>query len=130
MLTEQERAWLERRKNLCERCFYGEDGRPNFCGRWRDGKCIDFDPESCLSENADYKDAAKFEAHVAAILAKEVDSRNILRPKGCLWTEVGEDGNRAIKFACPPHHRFDNCADTSVCNLYLARIAAEAEMDR
>ena len=125
-LTEQEREWLERRKNLCERCFYGEDGRPNFCGRWRDGKCIDFDPESCLSENVDYKDAAEFEARVAERLAKP---RKELRPKGCSWYEKSADGHLVRKTACPPHHDIDNCPGVTTCAIYHARLAAEAEID-
>ena len=111
-LTEQEREWLERRKNLCERCFYGEDGRPNFCGRWRDGKCIDFDPESCLSENVDYKDAAEFEARVA-----QRSVQNISWPCYVGLCPKGKDMDWQI------------CPKEEWCHMKYARLAVEQEMD-
>lgn len=107
MLNAQEKEWLERRKNLCERCFYGEDGRPNFCGRWRDGKCIDFDPESCLSENVDYKDAAEFEARVAVLLT-----------------------DRDAPYVPPCHIVCDHRRKCRACRLMYARLAVEAEMEK
>lgn len=62
-LTEQEREWLERRKNLCARCWW------NHCGMSSSSeKCRAFDPINRWK--IDYRDASEFEARVAAKLAK------------------------------------------------------------
>lgn len=127
MLTEKEKEWLERRKNICHRGSSSYRGRPYFCGRWRYGKCIDFDPKSCISENVDFEDAAEFEARVAEKLAKP---RKELRPKGCSWYEKNADGHLVRKTACPPNHDIDNCPGVATCAIYLARLAVEDEMDR
>lgn len=66
MLTEQEKAWLESRKSPCLHC--SNHGRacgyalpPGACCAW-----IDLD----VAE-PDYRDAAEFEARVAALLATQ-----------------------------------------------------------
>lgn len=125
-LSENEKEWLERRKNICARCFHSHRGRPYFCGNWRYGKCIDFDPRSCTDEIVDFEDAAEFEARVAVLLAKP---RKELRPKGCSWYETTEGGHLVRKTACPPHHDIDNCPGVAMCSLYHARLAVEAEME-
>lgn len=64
-LTEQEKAWLESRKNLCSKCIHRALGC--ILGK-NEGKrkCYFFDAD--LGES-DYKDAAEFEARVALWLA-------------------------------------------------------------
>lgn len=73
-----------------------------------------------------FQDAAEFEARVAEKLAKP---RKELRPKGCSWYETTEGGHLVRKNACPPHRDIDNCPGVAACSLYLARLAAEAEME-
>lgn len=135
MLTEKEKEWLERRKNLCNRCI-----KAAWC---RTGEKHGYNTERCrfwelkvpnqsillgaLSE--DLHDAAEFEARVAANLAIDRANGKHLRPKGCSWYETAKDGQRIRKTACPPHHDIDKCAGFATCSLYLARLAAEAEMD-
>lgn len=64
-MTEQEKKWLEQRKNLCARCFSSFEGRPCFKYDSRLKRdCPEFDPRMCLSENVDFEDAAEFEARV------------------------------------------------------------------
>lgn len=132
MLTEKEKEWLERRKNLCNRCI-----KAAWC---RTGEKHGYNTERCrfwelkvpnqsillgaLSE--DLHDAAEFEARVAERLAKP---RKELRPKACSWYEKSADGHLVRKTACPPHHDIDKCAGFATCSLYLARLAAEAEME-
>lgn len=112
-LTEQERAWLERRKNLCLRCRRREDCRVGTrhgynaedCrfwellrpGRYRLGLYCD-----------DYEDAARFEAFVARELTNPVgDYMPFCMPGNCYF------------------HERHNCRE---CRLMHARIAVEAEM--
>lgn len=111
-LTEQEREWLERRKNICARCSTSYRGRPYFCGRWRDGKCIDFDPKSCIDENVDFEDAAEFEARVAQRLVQ-----NISWPCYAGLCPGGKDMDWQI------------CPKEEWCHMKYARIAVEQEMD-
>lgn len=105
-LTEQEREWLERRKNICARCSTSYRGRPYFCGRWRYGKCIDFDPKSCIDENVDFEDAAEFEARVAVLLT-----------------------DRDAPYVPPCHIVCDHRRKCRACRLMYARLAVEAEME-
>lgn len=129
-LSEQEREWLERRKNLCNRC-----ARRGFC---EIGKKHGFNIAACrfweamnpkgeLLVRAYFRESAEFEAGVAEKLAKP---RKELRPKGCSWYETTEDGHQVRKTACPPHHDIDKCPGVAMCSIYHARLAAEAEMDR
>lgn len=131
MLTEDEKRWLEKRKNLCNRCV-----KAAWC---RTGEKHGYNTERCrfwelkvpnqsillgaLSE--DFHDAAEFEARVAVLLAKP---RPELRPH-CSWYETTDDTNFVRKTACPPHHDIDNCPGIDMCILYHARLAVEAEMD-
>lgn len=66
-LTEQEREWMERRKNLCGRCMYSASGR--HCGMC-DENFYAFDPGYCN----DGFIAAEFEARVAAMAAQKAAS--------------------------------------------------------
>ena len=111
-LSEKEKDWLERRKNICARCSTSYRGRPYFCGRWRYGKCIDFDPKSCIDENVDFEDAAEFEARVAVKLATVICS-------GC------EDFNE--KNVCPL--AIYQTTGIYECRMKHARLAVEAEME-
>lgn len=131
-LSEKEKEWLERRKNLCNRCVIA-----SWC---RIGEKHGYNTEQCRfwklkipgkdtffgSFEEDFKDAAEFEARVAERLAKP---RKELRPKGCSWYEKNADGHLVRKTACPPHHDIDNCPGLAMCSIYHARLAAEAEMD-
>ncbi|WP_417023836.1 hypothetical protein, partial [Bilophila wadsworthia] len=119
MLTEQERKWLEERKNRPALC----GGPLNYCGY------------GCLVRygcplTPDYQDAAEFEARVAEKLAEHAGSYNrrngfgsLLRPNGCSWYK--DTGGRDT--VCPPKHDIDDCPGIPFCNLYLARIAVEEE---
>ncbi|WP_297219855.1 hypothetical protein [uncultured Desulfovibrio sp.] len=130
MLTEQEREWLERRKNLCSRCEFCLYDNPciKYGKRGASGVCPGFYSTLCAEYN--FEDAAEFEARVAVLLAKDRAGGKTLRPKGCSWYETTEDGQRARKNACPPRHDIDNCPGFAMCSLYHARLAAEAEMGR
>lgn len=114
-LTEQEKAWLETRKNLCWRC-----GRHDYC---RVGNRHGFNTESCrhwelTAPNApkwgsyrdDYKDAARFEA----LVARE------------LTTPVGDYMPICIPEDCDFRKRH-NCRE---CRLMHARIAVEDYMEQ
>ena len=119
MLTEQEKAWLERRKNLCLHC----SNRGKACGYTLhpEATCawIDLD----VAE-PDYKDAAEFEARVALWLAKDTRT-GCLRPSGCSWYTKGT----RRRTQCPPGLDIDKC-DKAHCSLYLARLKAEKEMEK
>lgn len=130
MLSEQEREWLERRKKNEKEygsvyCLYCEQfiaERDKYIGH-----C--YDDLHCPLTDHFFLDAAEFEARVAANLAIDRANGKHLRPKGCSWYETTKDGQRIRKTACPPHHDIDKCAGFATCSLYLARLAAEAEMD-
>lgn len=111
MLTEQEREWLERRKNLCGRCELNIYDNP--CVRYgragKTGKCKGFDSRNVGSD--DFRDAAEFDARVAENLTDH-RMRNILPCKGY------KEGLCA--------HPLKYCA---WCRMKYARLAAEAEMD-
>lgn len=107
-LSEAEEKWLEDRDAI--QFATGE----YLCGLY---------PEMLVD---DFQDAAEFEARVAEKMAKP---RKELRPKACSWYEKSADGHLVRKTACPPHHDIDKCAGFATCSLYLARLAAEAEMD-
>ena len=114
-LTEQEREWLERRKNLCGRC-----GRRKYC---RTGNRHGFNTEICRhweltapnvsrwgSYRNDYEDAARFDALV---------SRELTNP-------VGEYMPLCTPEDCDFRKRH-NCRE---CRLMHARIAVESEMEK
>lgn len=112
-LTEQERAWLERRKNLCGRC-----NKRNYC---RTGKRHGYNTEECrywelfspgigftILPYNNYEDAARFEALVARELTNPVgDYMPFCMPEDCDF------------------HELHNCRE---CRLMHARISVEAEM--
>jgi len=111
-LSENEKEWLERRKNICARCFHSHRGRPYFCGNWRYGKCIDFDPRSCTDEIVDFEDAAEFEARVAQRLVQNIS----LPCYAGLCTELKEID-------------WQICPKNEWCLMKYARLAVEAEME-
>lgn len=126
MLTEQERKWLEERNNLCKRCTRHSPAVV-YCS------CGHNFNTNAYSLTPDYRDAAEFAARVAAKLAEHAGSGGrrggigtLLRPHGCSWYNT--DGYRET--VCPPGHDIDKCTGIPFCNLYLARIAVEEEMDQ
>lgn len=108
MLTEKEKRWLENRSNKCLRCLYysGTETIEGICFWCSDKK--EFVPKEYGIEPL-YRDAAEFEARVAARLAGA-------------WA-IGED-------MCFNNHcqLFDKDRCTA-CYLKNARIAVEEEMD-
>ena len=114
-LTDKEREWLKQRdRNLFSFGLY-----------------LAFTP-GMSPALIDYRDAAEFEARVAAKLAEHAGSGGrrggigtLLRPHGCSWYNA--DGYRETVY--PLGHDIDKCTGIPFCNLYLARIAVEQEMD-
>lgn len=120
MLTKQEKKWLEERKHRKAPC--GDETH----------HCVGCMVKYGCSLTPDWIDAAEFEARVAAKLAEHAGSGGrrggigtLLRPHGCSWYNA--DGYRET--VCPPGHDIDKCTGIPFCNLYLARIAVEQEMD-
>lgn len=106
MLTKQERKWLEYRKFRCSRCVHYEgSGVGGICFWCADREKFETNAYILVS---DYRDAAEFEARVAARLAGA-------------WA-IGED-------MCFNNHcqLFDKDRCTA-CYLKNARIAVEEEM--
>lgn len=132
MLTEDEKRWLERRKNPCNRCGFQKscswksENIP--CEKWGLFQIKTWGTKSGDVEH-NFRDTTEFNARVAANLAIDRANGKHLRPKGCSWYETAKDGQRIRKTACPPHHDIDKCAGFATCSLYHARLAAEAEMD-
>ena len=121
MLTKQEKKWLEFRKYRKAPC--GEETH----------HCVGCLVRCGCSLTQDWIDAAEFEARVAEKLAEHAGSYNrrngigsLLRPNGCSWYK--DTGGRDT--VCPPKHDIDDCSGIPFCNLYLARIAVEEEMDQ
>lgn len=105
-LTEQEKEWLETRKNLCGRCR-----KRKYC---RTGNRHGFNTEICrhweLAARDDYKDAARFEALVARELTNPMgDYMPLCTPEDCDF------------------RKRHNCRE---CRLMHARIAVESEMEK
>lgn len=130
-LTEKEREWLANRTPVCCELIPPKsfDGKPQ--SRCPDCK-YNLPHGQCSIYHSDYRDAAEFEARVAAKLAEHAGSGGrrggigtLLRPHGCSWYNA--DGYRET--VCPPGHDIDKCTGIPFCNLYLARIAVEQEMD-
>lgn len=120
MLTEKEKKWLEFRKYRKAPC--GDETH----------RCVGCMVKCGCSLTPDWIDAAEFEARVAEKLAEHAGSYNrrngigsLLRPNGCSWYK--DTGGRDT--VCPPKHDIDDCPGIPFCNLYLARIAVEEEMD-
>lgn len=120
MLTKQERKWLKERKHRKAPCG------AEMC------HCVGCTVRYGCSLTSDWIDAAEFEARVAEKLAEHAGSNarrgeigTLLRPRGCSWYNA--DGCRET--VCPCGHDIDKCAGIPFCNLYLARIAVEQEID-
>lgn len=68
-MNDAEKTWLEENKNLCLRCEWNYYDNP--CIRYgrlgKSGSCPGFEPRG---HEYDYRDAAEFEARVAAELAR------------------------------------------------------------
>lgn len=81
MLTEAEKKWLERRKNLCARCEFNLYDNPciQYGKRGASGECPGFYSTLCAEYN--FVDAADFEARVAANLAIIEQMVSISAPK-------------------------------------------------
>ena len=113
-LTEQERAWLERRKNLCARCQESHYDNPciRYGRRGESGECPGFSYR--IVEGLDERDV-EFEARVAARLSELVNAE----PWPNLWPECVSCGRHAKEgdAACP------------TCVMKETRLAVEAEMD-
>ncbi|WP_448338805.1 hypothetical protein AB9L11_11705 [Desulfovibrio piger] len=128
-LSEKEKDWLERRRNLCnrcgfqKRCIWKSENIP--CEKWGLFQIKAWGTKSGYVEH-NFRDTTEFNARVAVLLAKP---RKKLRPKGCSWYEKSADGHLVRKTACPPHHDIDNCPGVTTCAIYHARLAAEAEID-
>ena len=105
MLTEEEKRWLERRKNLCTRCEWNLYDNP--CIRYgRAGEtvtCKGFEPREVGSD--DYRDAAVFEARVQKQLMYQYEKVFQCKEVSCGFLPSRET------------------------MLMFARLAAEAEMD-
>lgn len=125
MLTQNEKNWLEERQNICLRCCdrkYCRTGKRHGynttdCRYW---KITVFESYSLRYPDGNYKDAAEFEAAVAAKLATERMAIN--------W---GDDLS-----CCPPEMAERECLkkasqnpDCQWCHLKYARIAVEAKME-
>jgi len=109
MLTQQEKDWLERRKNLCSRC--------EFC--LYDTPCED-KGENCkafLPSNMreDFRDAARFYALALEFLA---------RPKPCAFIHF-EGFSEGIKMC----GRYDPRHGCRPCELRRAMLRAEKDME-
>lgn len=112
MLSEQEKEWLERRKNLCGRCV-----KRSFC---RTGKTHGYNTEACRFWeiktpngyiNNDFRDAAEFEARVAEKLAKSI----------CVVCSENKNGRFTTR------QNYTQRADIEACRMRHARIAVESE---
>ncbi len=122
MLTDAELKWLEERQNICLRCRdlkYCRTGKKHGyntrnCRFW---KITVLGPFSLAYPNDNYKDAAEFEARVAAKLA-------IAR------MEVNWDDDFSC---CPPETGERECSkkrlDCQWCWLKNARLAVESDME-
>lgn len=113
-LTEREIEWLSNREAI------------QFSTNWY---FYGFHPAAL---DDDYRDSAEFEARVATKLAEHAGSCSsrggigtLLRPHGCSWYNA--DGYRET--VCPSRYDIDKCTGIPFCNLYLARITVEQEMD-
>lgn len=116
-LSEQEREWLERRKNLCNRC-----ARRRFC---EIGKKHGFNTAACrfweamnpkgeLLVRAYFRESAEFEARVAEKLARNI----------CIYCP-----DALARKSCPSAFEYPRRTGES-CRLMHARLAVEAEMDK
>lgn len=121
MLTEAEKEWLERRKNLCTRC-----SRTTSC---REGKRHGFNTYKCRFWEAStnlgalresFRDAAEFEARVARRLSLGGTCADCkTKPHNCPLQRW-------------PYAHFQKTAtreECAECRMRHARLAVEADMD-
>lgn len=71
MLTEQERKWLEERKNLCKRCTR-HSSAVVYCS------CGHNFNTNAYSLTPDYRDAAEFEARVSRCIAENASELDMI----------------------------------------------------
>lgn len=119
MLTEQEKAWLERRKSPCVHCSnHGKACCGYFLPAGATCAWIDLD----VAE-PDYRDAAEFETRVAALLSTR-EFRWLEYP-----CEYGDDTCHHI--SCPPgkDHAEHRLWCRRWCKLKIARLMIEKEME-
>lgn len=114
MLTQNEKNWLEEREKRPVPCSLNESW--NWCLNICSGQTLPLRPSCPMVP--DYRDAAEFEARVAAELATVRIEIN--------W---GEDFS-----CCPPTMTHRECStepsiDYQWCHLKYARIAVEAKME-
>ena len=122
MLDEKTLEWLERRKNLCTRCY-----KKNWC---RAGAKHNFNTTNCryfemtapwsITGNLleDYHDAAEFESRVAAKTARFFDIET------CRMCDYRKDGCDKVKDRNGKRIRMPN----EWCVLKRTRLAVEREM--
>lgn len=115
MLTPQEKAWLERRKNLCPRCEFFLYGNPcvRYGIRGRSGSCEGFSPRGM---DEDYRDASRFYARALEILACG---------KPCAFIHF-EGFTEAAKMC----GRYDLRHGCQPCEMRRAMLQAEKDMER
>ena len=117
MLTEQEREWLERRKNLCNRCGFQKrcswksENIP--CEKWGLFQIKAWGTKSGDVEH-NFRDTAEFNARVAEKLARNI----------CICCP-----DALARKSCPSAFESPRRTGES-CRLMHARLAAEAEMDK
>ena len=117
MLTEQEREWLERRKNLCNRCGFQKrcswksENIP--CEKWGLFQIKAWGTKSGDVEH-NFRDTAEFNARVAEKLARNI----------CICCP-----DALARKSCPSAFEYPRRTGES-CRLMHARLAAEAEMDK
>lgn len=115
MLTQNEKNWLEEREKRPVPCSLNESW--NWCLNICSGQTLPLRPSCPMVP--DYRDAAEFEARVAAHLATALMTRNWDDSLSC----------------CPPSLTERECAkkhpqdlDCHWCHLKYARIAVEEEL--
>lgn len=111
-MTENERAWLERRKNLCARCQENYYDNPciRYGRRGESGECPGF--RYRVVEGLDERDV-EFEARVAARLSSLVNDQ----PWPNLWPEC---------ISCERHAKEGDKA-CPLCVLKEVRLAVEQD---
>ena len=112
MLTEQERKWLEKRKNLCRRCTRHSPAVV-YCSC---GHNFNTDAYSLVP---DYRDVAEFEARCKVKMA-----RKPIKSKPCAY------GNCPRDYKICPFFEMQGDVSLPFCRLLCVHIAVEQEMDQ
>ena len=107
MLTEAEKGWLELRdfcKALVDR-FYCLNCQDFFTDD-EAFETVCLNPNNCPITTQDFRDAAEFEARVAALLAKNRADGKILRPQGLLVVrnDRGRTPGQENRLPATPRH--------------------------